>query len=399
MVRQNWKDAYAALRARTGSVDGEQLALASQLKLRLSSRLPATVAAVLIRERLAGPLRAAPPTEPSHGQLEYLSDVLEWLEIRRPTPTDTQQQVSAWLEVLELRRAAKALRDLRPAPGDIVIRITQPEEPGEVVSISDRDGRINIAGPGGRGLRPHEIQIEARANDSSREASDARRLAANRAALRSGTDDMPSQEKIAHLRPHRVTGSLEPSVLVNLERTVDDARDERPIQAFIQRYPQVLAALCGPTSLGTYVRSQPSLGGQLYPDFAIAVVDSAGVHWTLVELESPRVAAGLKDGQLSQKARTAVQQVLSWREWLIDNLAAARSSGQHGLGLTDIRPESPGIVLIGRRSSTRPVSPLAQHRLSETQQVTLHSYDWLLDALRTRRGQPGGVLDRSSSSL
>lgn len=394
MVRQNWKDAYAALRARSGSVDGEQLALASQLKLRLSSRLPATVAAVLIRERLAGPLRAAPPTEPSHGQLEYLSDLLEWLEIRRPTPTDTQQQVSAWLEVLELRRAAKALRDLRPAPGDIVIPINQPEEPGEVVSISDHDGRINLAGPGGRGLRPHEIHIEARANDSSREASDARRLAANRAALRGGTADMPSQEKIAHLRPHRVTGSLEPSVLVNLERTVDDARDEKPIQVFIQRHPQVLAALCGPTSLGTYVRSQPSLGGQLYPDFAIAVVDSAGVHWTLVELESPRVAAGLKSGQLSEKARTAVQQVLSWREWLIDNLATARSSGKHGLGLTDIRPESPGIVLIGRRSSTRPVSALVQHRLSETQHVTLHSYDWLLDALRTHRGQPGAVLDR-----
>jgi hypothetical protein len=189
MVHQNWKDAYTVLCARSDSVDGEQLALARSLTLQLSSRLPATVAPVMIRERLAGPLRAAPPAEPTHGQLEYLTDLLDWLEIRRPRPTNTQHQVSAWIEVLEIRRAAKVLRNLQPAPGDIVTPINAPDDLGKVVSISDQDGCINIAAPGGKGLRPHEIQIKARATESRRKASEARRQAANRAAqLDRGTE-------------------------------------------------------------------------------------------------------------------------------------------------------------------------------------------------------------------
>jgi hypothetical protein len=398
VVHQNWKDAYNALRARSGSVDSDQLALARQLDLNLGSRLPAIVAAVLIRERLAGILREPPRTEPSHQQREYLSDLVEWLDIRRgPSPVDTRRQVSAWIEILELRRAAKALAAVRPAPGDVVTSTNHPDEVGTVVSISDEDGRINIAGPGGKGLRPQDVRVEARSGDHSLEAKDVRRLAANRAARRARPSDMPSQEKIAHLQPHLVSEPLRSDDIAGLETVIDSAQDEKPVQAFIQNRLQILAALAGPTSLGTYVRSQPSLGGQLRPDFVLAVADSAGVHWTLVELESPAVAAGLQNGQLSKEARKGVQQIESWREWLSEHLAMARSSGTNGYGLTDIRPESPGIVLIGRRAAGKTVASQVQHRLSEEQRITLHSYDWLLDGIRAARGLPGGALLHSSA--
>jgi hypothetical protein len=397
VVHQNWKDAYDALRARSGSVDSDQLALARQLDLYLGPRVPAIVAAVLIRERLARVLRERPRTELSHKQLEYLSDLVEWLDIRRgPSPVETRQQVSAWIDVLELRRAAKALAAMRPMPGDVIASIDHPDEIGTVVSISDEDGRINVAGPGGRGLRPHDVRFEARAGDHTPAAEDARRVAENRAAIRARTSDMPSQEKIAHLEAHRVSEPVESHDVTGLESVINSAGDERPVQAYIQDRLQLLTALAGPTSLGTYARSKPSLGGLLFPDFVLAVADSAGLHWTLVELESSAVAVGLQNGQLSKEARKGVQQIESWREWLTEHLAMARSSGPNGYGLTDIRPESPGIVLIGRRAAGKTVSSQVQHRLWEEQHITLHSYDWLLDGFRTR-GRPGGTLLHSSS--
>jgi hypothetical protein len=398
MVHHNWKDARDVLRARSGTVDKDQLALARLLGLVLSPRLPAIVGAVLLREKLSGVLRERRPTEPSHQQLEYLSDLVEWHDMRRgPSPIDTRGQVSAWIDVLELRRAAKALATMRPTPGDVVVPANHPNEIGTIVSISDQDGRLNIAGPGGRGLRPHEVRVEARAGDHSPEAQHARRLAENRAASRARTSEMPSEEKIAHLQPHRVSEAIEPHDVTGLERVIDSAGDEKPLQAFLARHLQLLAALAGPTSLGTYARSQPSLGGQLFPDFVLAVADSAGLHWTLIELESPAVAAGLQNGQLSKEARKAVQQIESWREWLTEHLAMARSSGTNGYGLTDIRPESPGIVLIGRRAADKPISSQVQRRLLEEQNITLHSYDWLVDGIRTARYRPGGALLRSDS--
>ena len=145
------------------------------------------------------------------------------------------------------------------------------------------------------------------------------------------------------------------------------------IQAFIQQHREASQPCADRRSLGTYVRNQPSLGGQRYPDFALAVVDSGGVHWTLIELESPRVNAGLKSGQLAEKARTAVQQIETWREWLTVNLDfARRPRDEDGLGLVEIRPQCPGLVLIGRRASMRQISTAVQRRLLE-EHIALHS--------------------------
>ena len=170
------------------------------------------------------------------------------------------------------------------------------------------------------------------------------------------------------------------------------------MQQCLEDHPELLARLAGLTSYGTYVRSQVSLGGHLVPDFLLAVADSIGVHWTLIESESPTAAVAIRNGRLAGKAREGVQQIDDWREWLLANLDfAPRSPRDKGLGLVEMRPESPGIVIIGRRGSSPPASQEVRTRLREQRGITLHSYDWLLDAVDPpeRFGRPGGPLDWS----
>jgi hypothetical protein len=115
-------------------------------------------------------------------------------------------------------------------------------------------------------------------------------------------------------------------------------------------------------------------------------------------LESPTAAVAIRNGRLAGKAREGVQQVDDWREWLLANLDfAPRSPRDKGLGLVEMRPESPGIVIIGRRGSSPPASQEVRTRLREQRGITLHSYDWLLDAVDPpeRFGRPGGPLDWS----
>jgi hypothetical protein len=59
----------------------------------------------------------------------------------------------------------------------------RPDELGTVVSISE-DGQINTAGSGGHRIPAHQARIAARAGDTSPEADDLRKRAANRRALR-----------------------------------------------------------------------------------------------------------------------------------------------------------------------------------------------------------------------
>jgi hypothetical protein len=169
-----------------------------------------------------------------------------------------------------------------------------------------------------------------------------------------------------------------------LRDTIERAEDERPVQSRIQEHPSLIGALFT-HSLGVYVRPQVSLGGDRIPDFAVAVADSTGINWTLVELESPTASAGMADGELAAKARQAVRQIKDWREWLMANLDyARRAPSDQGAGLSDIRPESPGLVIMGRRWGGRDASALVRRRLREESQITIHSYDWLLEAIDPR---------------
>jgi hypothetical protein len=74
MPYTTWQEAAAVLKRRCAPADDEQRELARKLGLKLPQRVPALVAAALIKEHLAGPLRLDSADAPSGAQEEYLHD-------------------------------------------------------------------------------------------------------------------------------------------------------------------------------------------------------------------------------------------------------------------------------------------------------------------------------------
>ena len=104
----------------------------------------------------------------------------------------------------------------------------------------------------------------------------------------------------------------------------------------------------------------------------------------------------MADNDLEANARRGVSQIREWREWLQNNLdMARRSKRQDGQGLVDIRPQSEGLVLVGRRALLHPNSSAVRNRIREENQIRVHTYDWLIEALRGTLAHSGPpVLNR-----
>jgi hypothetical protein len=161
-----------------------------------------------------------------------------------------------------------------------------------------------------------------------------------------------------------------------------------PFRAFWNR-PQILAALVGGRS--RFVVPRPNLGGKLIPDFLIADVDSGGINWVLVELETPGSGVTLKgDSLLEKHSRKGVSQVIDWRRWIENNLDVARRSRRDGgLGLPNISSRSKGLVLVGRRARLGDNASDVRRPISDDQRIDVHTYDFLLDRLEGALGYQG----------
>lgn len=325
--------------------------------------------------------------EPSDRQLEYLRDL--FIEVGRKPPAGkylaSKALVGAWIDVLHAQRAELALRHLKITRGDVVSISGQSASEAEVSSISD-DGTVNFLGGMGARARPHTLKVRMRAGQQGK----ARVAAENQAALRRDItlERHPSAPQMHHLEPWLVKDDVEKADVEILRSAVETASDERPLQAILTEQPQLLGSLLGGT-YGDAVIPWPKLGGRFVPDFLLAEADSAGIHWTMVELESPRARVLLPDGRLAAKAREAVGQVRDWRRYLLDNIALARApKGDNGLGLIGIRPErARGLVIIGRRreAETRPQTD--REALAKDSLILVRSYDWLLDRVGGGLGQ------------
>jgi hypothetical protein len=103
----------------------------------------------------------------------------------------------------------------------------------------------------------------------------------------------------------------------------------------------------------------------------------------LVELETPKSTVTLKgSNELEHHARKGVSQISEWREWLQNNLDMARRERRHdGLGLIDIRPQSEGLVLVGRRSLLQDNTHTVRNTFREQNRIRIHTYDWLVEQL------------------
>jgi hypothetical protein len=92
-----------------------------------------------------------------------------------------------------------------------------------------------------------------------------------------------------------------------------------------------------------------------------------------------------KTGEQSQQLRHAVRQIQDWRSWLLRNNAYAATAPDHnGLGLTEIRSDLPGLILISRRSGLDPKWNELRKQITSDLNIQIHTYDWLVENIKDR---------------
>ena len=172
--------------------------------------------------------------------------------------------------------------------------------------------------------------------------------------------------------------SFEANVYWNFKKTLNSAKNERPLQAFIEQNPKILAALMI-GHLGRWVVPQKRLGSEYVTDFIVGDLSSYGFKWVAVELESPTAPLFSKNGDPSAKLSHAIRQIQDWRSWLADNRSyAQRKTSRGGLGLFGIRSRLPGFIFIGRRNCLADKDKNLRAQMSEDLNIEICTYDRLL---------------------
>lgn len=126
-----------------------------------------------------------------------------------------------------------------------------------------------------------------------------------------------------------------------------------------------------------WVFPKPRLGGGKWiPDVLLCDQNSLGYHWTLIELESPKMEATNEDESVSAGCHHAVQQILDYRRWVRDYALFEEKQGYRGLNA-----DCDGFIVIGRRDSR---TDLEQQRLADFRQrhIEIASYDRILDQIK-----------------
>lgn len=171
----------------------------------------------------------------------------------------------------------------------------------------------------------------------------------------------------------------DPRLLDELENTLNAAEDERPLQAFYEAHPYLLAIAFRPHNCWVFPR--PRLGGGRHiPDFLYCDRDSLGYRWVLIELESPKEEATTQGESISAKCQHAVEQILDYRGWLRDNALAEQRE------YPNISARCEGYVVIGRRDGAR--TDKEKRRLADfrEQHIEVASYDRLVYEARDHLG-------------
>ena len=161
-----------------------------------------------------------------------------------------------------------------------------------------------------------------------------------------------------------------------LTNCLQTATTERAVQLVLEEHPVLLARALG-GGRGRWVIPQKALGAEHVPDFIIGEKSSLGYEWTLVELEGPTRRMFNRNGDPSKDLNHAIRQIVDWRSWLSVNLDyARRSRDANGLGLNDIDPVPPGLILLGRREPGGS-SRARRRQYARDLNIRIHSIDWL----------------------
>jgi hypothetical protein len=179
------------------------------------------------------------------------------------------------------------------------------------------------------------------------------------------------------VKPHQKLTQSQRRDLVSL---IESAQDERAIQSYLTKEKFILTRKIHPAHHAQLCIPKPKLGSQYAPDFLIAGLDSGGLWWYGVELETPKVAMFRKDGDPTSKLSHALRQIEDWRSWLRKNISYAQTT----LGFTDIDADLPCYIIIGKRQNEVLDEDTLHDRRREVQKrdkagLFLHHYEWLLD--------------------
>ncbi len=245
--------------------------------------------------------------------------------------------------------------------------------------LSSSTSRRATAGYGA-GSWPDLVTIEARRGASTDKAQRLRQVAENRASERSRRDQW-SFAKGVELQEFAIQAHVDRTGIDTLRNLIDNSTNEQPLQQFFEHHREILAALLSGRT--RFLISRVSLSGKYVPDFLLADVDSRGIRWLYVEIETPTSTVTMKNDNILEKhARKGVSQIKEWREWIQDNLSLARRSRTDGgLGLIDIRPQSDGLVLVGRQAHLLPNSGNVRSSEWENSRIQVQTYDWLVERL------------------
>ncbi|MGH3539993.1 MAG: Shedu anti-phage system protein SduA domain-containing protein, partial [Pseudonocardiaceae bacterium] len=108
--------------------------------------------------------------------------------------------------------------------------------------------------------------------------------------------------------------------LTALDLEIKSSKDERPLHAFLASRPHLLGN--AESAHGCrWFKSNPRLGKNYVPDFMIARMNSGGLRWTLVELQSPQPNLFIdttKPGRAKpgEQLREGLDQISRWRGWI-----------------------------------------------------------------------------------
>lgn len=385
------EQALPALKKQVSSATAEQIAVAKSAGVDLAPELPRLVADSKLRDRLSELLDTAAPSDPKPYQRDLLKRLADEADVAMPV-TQTRAEADAWIWHCNLLLRIRAHEEHRLERGDLVRRFGDFDDAIGKVSSIDSEGRVWLQG---RGLRlwPDQLEIVARARDDDDEAATARLIADNRRAA--STIQQLTLARQSELEAYSPPEPATADDLKGLRAVIDSADCEEPIQRYLDDHPQLLASLLSGSH--RYVRSQVQLGGKYVPDYMLAEVDSTGFRWIYVELETPNSPVILKNGKdLHDKARTGVNQIKHWQEWIASNLAMARQlQAEDGWGLPGIRQHDEGLVLVGRRQFLNNDPKNVRRQLREHTGIHVHTYDWLIKVIRESMSATGIPLGAS----
>jgi hypothetical protein len=379
MTHLNSKAVIQFLELITEPATKSQIKLANYLCAKLSKKLPKIVFAAELRSILKEDLFLTKSRLATKKEIAYAEKLAKCLHFSLKIGNSISKEIlDSWIFYFWHQQNLRALKKLKLQPNDIVGIKDDHENASYIISSFSENGKIYFKG-GKHKAWASNVVLKCRGNEKSTKHALEQTKAMNKITFLLSNNSWSYEKQIA-LNKYSVNEELDPIKIQRFKDELGKAKDEYPLQKTIEEFPSLLVSIL--TGSPKYLIPKPRFGSQYVPDFLIADVDSSGIRWILVEFETPMSSISIRNCKdFDQYARKGISQILEWREWLTNNLAYAdRDIKQDGLGLTGIRPDCDGLLIIGKRSLIK--SPLRALRNREwtSNKIRIRTYDGLIES-------------------